>query len=164
MENTPLQCTWYPVELKICSSWSSLNWRCILVMGWFLSVYFICNLTLPHMLSDVCQGSVCVSFELWPLTALPCSAVGTWPVICAVMRGMWWRGSGGLWVSASWIVPFRWPLALFSSLSHLDPCGPVRWVCVWGGGKLAFLCFWSICSSVELFSALSATVKRSSEW
>lgn len=111
------------------------------------------------------QGSVCVSFEPWPLTALPCavlweldqSSVQLWEA-CGREEAVVW------WVSASWIVPFRWPLALFSSLTHLDPCGPVRWVCVWGGGKLAFLRFWSICSAVALFIAVSATVKRGSEW
>lgn len=79
------------------------------------------------------QGSVCVSFEPWPLTALPCavlweldqSSVQLWEA-CGREEAVVW------WVSASWIVPFRWPLALFSSLTHLDPCGPVRWVCVRG--------------------------------
>lgn len=148
------------IQWVCCVKWlRSLNWCCIPVMGWFLSV-------LPHTRSDLPQGSVCVSSGLWPLSALTCSAVGTWPVIWAVMRGMWWRGSRGLVSQLTWIVPFHWPLALFSSLSHLDPCGPVRWVCVWvcGGGKLAFLCFWSICFAVVLFIAVSATVKRRSEW
>lgn len=98
-------------------------------MGWFVLVYLnSISLSPTHTLRGQCASplssgpSLPSHAVLWELDQ---SSVQLWEA-CGREEAVVW------WVSASWIVPFRWPLALFSSLTHLDPCGPVRWVCVRG--------------------------------
>ncbi len=124
-------CRALEIQLKRRSFLVGDHWTDSAFLSWVgLCRFTLTNLSLPHTLSEVCQGSVCVSSELCP----PMQCCGNLTShLCSYERHVVERKR---WLVSQRLmnrsVPFRWPLALFSSLSHLDPCGPVRWVCVRG--------------------------------
>lgn len=70
-----------------------------------LLVYLLLQIQ-AHAHTYLGQGLDCVPLVLADRTGLPCTAVGTWPVICGVMKGMWGRGSRGLVCQRLMCVPF----------------------------------------------------------